>query len=78
MSSLAAPLPLHSLGLLLRAAGVVADRRDGSCVHYRSEPQADPERERSLRALVASFARRAGVQRGVMRLRRASGPEAGA
>lgn len=59
---------------VLRAAGVVTDRRDGNWVHYRLAQQADPERERVLRALVGAFAKRADVQRGVAKARRACGP----
>lgn len=62
---------------VLRAAGVVADRRAGSWVHYRLVAQSDPERARVVRTLVASFARRADVQRGVTRVKRACGPETG-
>jgi len=40
----------------LRAAGVVADRREGSWIHYSLKKQTDPEREAQLRALVRSFA----------------------
>src|SRR6185436_247112 len=37
---------------ILRAAGIVADRRDGTWVYYRLLAQEDPECERHLRALV--------------------------
>ena len=63
---------------VLRAAGVVADRRAGSWVHYRLLAQDDPERERVVRSLIASFSRRSDVQRGVTRVKRACGPESGA
>jgi ArsR family transcriptional regulator len=63
---------------VLRAAGVVADRRAGSFVHYRLAPQADRERQRIVRALAAGFVGRADVQRGVTRLKRTCGPDSGA
>ena len=69
--------PLISRHLaVLRAAGVVADRREGSWVHYRLLPQDDPERARVLRTLVAAFEERAGLRRGLAQVRRACGPEA--
>ena len=61
---------------VLRAAGIVADRREGKWVHYRLRPQADPDCERQLRALVRAFAKR-GVLRGdVARLVKIRGPGA--
>src|SRR5574341_901155 len=43
---------------VLRAAGVVDTRREGSWVYYRLADQTDDECRRQLRSLVASFARR--------------------
>jgi len=61
---------------VLRAAGIVADRREGKWVHYRLRPQADRDCERQLRALVRAFAKR-GVLRGdVARLVKIRGPGA--
>jgi ArsR family transcriptional regulator len=62
---------------LLRAAGIVADRRQGPWVYYRLLEQDEPERERVLRMLADGFARRGAVRRDVTRLKRACGPEAG-
>ncbi len=59
---------------LLRAAGLVADRREGSWVYYRLLAQEEPERARQLEGLVASFVADAALRREVARLRKAMGP----
>ncbi|MBI2898385.1 MAG: metalloregulator ArsR/SmtB family transcription factor [Deltaproteobacteria bacterium] len=59
---------------ILRSAGIVEDRREGSWVHYRLSTQADPSRERQLRELVRGFVGRAAIRRDVERLLRARGP----
>ena len=61
---------------VLRAAGVVGDRRAGKWVYYRLLRQRDPARARQLRALVAAFPRRAALRADVARLLRARGPGA--
>lgn len=61
---------------ILRAAGVVEDRRDGAWVYYRLLRQDDADRERQLRELVQSFARRDVLRRDVQRLLRTRGPGA--
>jgi ArsR family transcriptional regulator len=61
---------------VLRAAGVVEDRRRGSWVYYRLLPQPDPDSERHLRALARSFAKRNALRRDVVRLLRTAGPDA--
>jgi ArsR family transcriptional regulator, arsenate/arsenite/antimonite-responsive transcriptional repressor len=69
--------PLISRHLaVLRAAGVVADRRDGSWVHYRLVEQEDSERARVLCTLTAAFEQRAAVRRDLSKVKRACGPEA--
>lgn len=69
--------PLISRHLaVLRAAGVVADRRAGPWVHYRLVEQTDPRRARVLRELAAAFGERAALRREVGRIKRACGPEA--
>lgn len=59
---------------VLRNAGVVEARRDGSWIHYRLATQADPAAERVLRALVAEFGRAEVLGEDVERLRRTRGP----
>jgi len=69
--------PLVSRHLaVLRAAGIVADRRAGSWVHYRLVAQTDPERARVLATLTEAFARRAPVRRDLARVKKSCGPEA--
>jgi ArsR family transcriptional regulator, arsenate/arsenite/antimonite-responsive transcriptional repressor len=61
---------------VLRAAGIVEDRREGKWIHYRLLRQQDPDCERQLRALVRAYAKR-GVLRGdVARLLKVRGPGA--
>lgn len=60
---------------ILRAAGVVEDRREGSWVYYRLLPQDDDDCERQLSALVRAFAKREVLRRDVEKLLRIRGPE---
>lgn len=59
---------------VLRAAGVVAVRRDGSWVHYRLQEQQNGEARRQLDAVVAGFASKKSLGREVLKLRNGSGP----
>jgi len=59
---------------VLRAAGIVQARREGSWIHYRLAPQADEPRKRQLRALVQAFARQEVLQRDVAQLLTSKGP----
>ena len=59
----------------LRAAGVVADRRDGTWVYYRLLRQPDADCERQLRGLVKTFAERSVLRRDLKRLMKVRGPE---
>jgi ArsR family transcriptional regulator len=61
---------------VLRAAGIVEDRRQGSWVHYRLLPQQDRQRDRQLRGLVRAFAERALLRRDVEKLLKVRGPGA--
>lgn len=61
---------------ILRSAGIVADRREGTWVHYRLRPQEDPGCDRLLRELVRGFAKRDALRRDVGKLRRTCGPGA--
>lgn len=74
-SGLDIPQPTASRHLaVLRNAGVVDARRDGSWIHYRLVTQADPASERVLQALVAGFGQADVLAADVMRLRRTKGP----
>ena len=59
----------------LRTAGVVESRREGSWIYYRLAPQADPDCERQLKALVRSFEKRTILRRDLERLLKARGPD---
>jgi ArsR family transcriptional regulator len=59
---------------ILRAAGLVEARRDGTWVHYRLLPQENPDCERQLRALTQGFAKDAMLRRDVERLQKTLGP----
>jgi ArsR family transcriptional regulator len=61
---------------VLRAAGVVEDRREGNWVHYRLVSPSDPDCERHLRELVRSFAKREVLRRDVEKLIKIRGPGA--
>ena len=59
---------------ILRAAGIVEDRRDGSWVYYRLLRQHDAECERQLRGLVRTFEKRTVLRRDLERLVKVRGP----
>src|SRR5262245_12315526 len=61
---------------ILRAAGVVEHRREGSWVYYRLVQQPDAECAQQLRTLVRTFAKRAVVRGDLERLVKVRGPEA--
>jgi ArsR family transcriptional regulator len=61
---------------ILRAAGVVETRREGSWVYYRLAPQSDGDCDRQLQALVSSFSRQPELRRSVARVVKACGPQA--
>ena len=61
---------------ILRSAGLVEDRREGSWVYYRLLPQEDPDCERQLRGLVQGFAMEGTLRREVERLVKSKGPGA--
>ncbi len=69
------PTASRALGLL-RAAGVVEDRRAGTWVYYRLATQRDPERRRHLQALVRGFASDDVLGREVAGLVAKKGPRA--
>jgi ArsR family transcriptional regulator len=59
---------------ILRSAGLVEDRREGSWVYSRLLPQQDPDCERQVRGLVEGFAQDEALRRDVERLRTSKGP----
>ena len=61
---------------VLRSAGVVEARREGSWVYYRLADQEDDARKPQLRAVVREFARQATLREDVERLLRVRGPGA--
>jgi len=61
---------------ILRAAGLVEDRREGNWVYYQLLEQEDPDCERHLRGLMESFARRDVLRRDVEKLVKVRGPGA--
>jgi ArsR family transcriptional regulator len=60
---------------VLKAAGVVEPRREGTWIYYSLAAQTDEECKRQLRAVVKSFADKDLLRRDVERLVRIRGPE---
>lgn len=71
--ALTQPAASRHLGVL-RAAGVVEARREGSWIHYRLAAQGDPDRRRQLAAVVALYGTRATLRADVERLVATRGP----
>ncbi len=61
---------------VLRNAGVVDTRRNGSWVYYRLIEQTDPDCKQQLRALTGAFAKHSVLRQDVERLLKAKGPGA--
>jgi ArsR family transcriptional regulator len=61
---------------ILRAAGLVEDRREGSWVYYRLLRQENPDCDRQVRGLVHGFAKDDVLRRDVERLLKVCGPGA--
>lgn len=73
--ALAIPQPTVSRHLsILRAAGVVETRREGSWIYYRLAPQEAGDRATQLETLVRSFARRSVLRKDLERLVKTRGP----
>ena len=70
---LAQPNVSRHLGIL-RAAGVVEHRREGSWVYYKLAAQQDPAGERQLQSLMRTFAKRSVLRRDLERLVKVRGP----
>ncbi len=76
-SGLDLPQPTISRHLaVLRAAGVVEPRRQGTWVYYRLAPQADAFCQEQLATLVEGFIGRSVLKRDVARLVKTRGPGA--
>jgi ArsR family transcriptional regulator len=61
---------------VLRAAGIVTDRRERKWVYYRLARQPSAECERHLRGIVRAYAQREVLRRDVARLLATRGPGA--
>ena len=59
---------------VLRAAGVVEPRRDGSWVYYRLAPQLDEVCKQQLKALVSAFGKQETIRKDVEQLLKSRGP----
>jgi ArsR family transcriptional regulator len=59
---------------VLRAAGVVDSRREGTWVHYKLARQADPDCKGLMRSLASGFARRHLLRQDLERVLRKKGP----
>ncbi len=76
-SALQLPQPKASRHLgVLKGAGVVEARREGSWVYYRLADQPDAQCRRQLSALMASYAGLNPMKRDLARLVKAKGPAA--
>jgi ArsR family transcriptional regulator len=61
---------------ILRAAGVVEGRREGTWIYYRLAPQAHDSVERVLAALTATFGAERAIRTDHAKLRKSCGPDA--
>lgn len=61
---------------VLRSAGIVNDRREGTWVYYGLTPPSDPDCARYLREVVQTFVKRDVLRRDVERLLKTRGPGA--
>jgi ArsR family transcriptional regulator len=59
---------------VLRSAGLVEPRREGTWVYYRLTPQLDTDCERLLQSLVGAFAKKTVLRRDAEKLVKISGP----
>jgi ArsR family transcriptional regulator, arsenate/arsenite/antimonite-responsive transcriptional repressor len=69
------PNASRQLGVL-RNAGIVESRREGSWTYYKLVRQADQQRDLQLRALVDAFSDKSALRKDVERLVKARGPGA--
>lgn len=61
---------------ILKAAGIVDSRRDGSWVHYRLVPQPGPALQAAIDGIAAAFGAQRIVRSDLVRLKRSCGPDA--
>lgn len=71
---LSQPTVSRQLGVL-RGAGVVESRREGSWVYYRLASQLDELCRQQLKALVSAFSKREVLREDVVKLLKGRGPE---
>jgi ArsR family transcriptional regulator len=71
---LAQPNVSRHLGLL-RMAGVVEHRREGSWIYYRLAPQDDAGCQQQLKALMRTFGKRSVLRKDLERLVKVRGPQ---
>jgi ArsR family transcriptional regulator, arsenate/arsenite/antimonite-responsive transcriptional repressor len=60
---------------VLRLAGVVDHRREGTWVYYRLAHQVDPDCQQQLKTLMRTFAKKSTLGKDLERLVRVRGPE---
>ena len=70
---LSQPKVSRHLGIL-RMAGVVEHRREGSWVYYRLAPQGDPDCGQQLKTLMRTFGKRSVLGKDLERLVKVRGP----
>jgi ArsR family transcriptional regulator len=76
-AALKLPQPSASRQLgVLKNAGIVESRRQGSWIYYRLAEQQDPQCRRQLRTLVKAYADEGALARDVERLLKSMGPNA--
>jgi len=73
--ALTQPNASRQLGIL-KNAGVVESRREGTWTYYKLAPQADDHRRRQLRALVDDFSDKGALRKDVEHLVKVRGPRA--
>jgi ArsR family transcriptional regulator len=59
---------------ILRVAGLVAPRREGTWIYYRVAPQADDARRQMLRTLLKQFGAQEQLKKDVAKLLASKGP----
>ena len=74
-AALGLPQPTASRHLsVLRNAGVVDTRREGSWIYYRLIEQSNPDCQQQLRTLTRAFAKRSVLRQDIERLLKVKGP----
>jgi ArsR family transcriptional regulator, arsenate/arsenite/antimonite-responsive transcriptional repressor len=74
-TALGLPQPMISRHLaVLRAAGVVDGRRDGTWVYYRLADQPDPRLQRVVESVSSTFAAQRTLRADLVRIKKGCGP----